>query len=88
MSLNVCRGLASLQVFFCLRNHDAGGCSFSAAIEYAADTAVGENVADAEFIGVVHPFDDDGSRMNKIWFAIIGHVGTVGGSGRIGKLRR
>lgn len=64
MALGVRRGIAFAEVVFGIRHHDAGGGAGFGAVEDAADVAVGEDVADAEFVGVVDPFDDVGADMS------------------------
>ena len=58
VALGVGRGVSSAEVIFGVGYHDACRGSLFGAIKDAADAAVSEYIADAEFVGVVNPFDD------------------------------
>ena len=56
--------LPAAQVRFGVGDEDAGRGAGGGTVEDAADAAVGEDVADAEFVGVVDPFDDVGAGVD------------------------
>lgn len=64
MALSVRGGIAFTEVVFRIRHHDAAGGAYFSAVEDAANIAVGEDVADAELVGVVDPFDDVGADVD------------------------
>lgn len=72
---------AAREVGFGVGDDDAGAGPGGRAVEDAADGAVGEDVADAELVGVVDPFNDVGTGVDAGALAGESEFGHGVGSG-------